>query len=177
MATEEAAPTRSGGTAAAGGFWGRDKKNARVWVESATQQQPHTVQSYVEGVQAKAKQADQHRVDEWRVKRPYVLSFKNITPRPESSMTARSNVSLASSIAFSNNPWANTPRIGGTHVYTRVGSVTYKAKSFEPADNYYERTQPPNIPHTSTNQGARLHVAIRRSSIAEALGSPPNELR
>ena len=141
------------GHAAAGGYWARDKKNARVWVESTVQQQPHTVQSYVEGVQTREKQ-DQHRADEWRSKRPFVLCYKNITPRPESSMTARSNVSLASSIAFSNNPWARTPRIGGSQVYTRVGSRVFKAKSFEPADNHYERTQPPSIPHISTNQGA-----------------------
>lgn len=140
------------GPHAAGGYWARDKKNARVWVES-TVQQPRTVQSYVEGVQTREKQ-DLHRADEWRSKRPFVLCYKNITPRPESSMTARSNVSLASSIAFSNNPWARTPRIGGSHVYTRVGSRVFKAKSFEPADNHYERTQPPSIPHISTNQGA-----------------------
>lgn len=156
-------------TAAAGGYWGRDKKNARVWVESKKRQQPGTVQSYVEGMQARATQADQQCAEEWRNKRPFVLCYKNITPRPESSMTARSNASLASSIAFSNNPWANTPRIGGTQVYTRVGSRIYKAKSFEPVDSYYERTRPPNIPHTSTNQGAMattiqtfLHIPIPR---------------
>lgn len=156
---------QEGQTAAApgaGGYWGRDIKNARVWVSTCSQQaQNATVKDYIDGGRTQAvqsmlaRQADQKQADEWRSKRPYVLCFKNInsTPRPESSMTARSNISLASSIAFSNNPWTNTPRIGGTHVYTKVGSRVFRAQSFEPADHHYERTRPPDIPNTSTAQG------------------------
>lgn len=85
------------------------------------------------------RQADQKQADEWRNKRPFVLCFKNM--------------SLASSIAFSNNSWTNKPSIGGSQVYTRVGSRVFKAQSFEAADSYYQRARPPDIPHTSTAQG------------------------
>lgn len=75
-------------------------------------------------------------------------------------MTARSNMSLASSIAFSNNPWTNKPSIGGLQVYTRVGSRVFKAQSFEVADSYYQRACPPDTPHTSTAQGVLVVTRV-----------------
>ena len=148
----EPAPTQG-----VAGYWGRDLKNKRVWIGDTNGcGQPATIQAYVDAEQAKlfsARQMDKEHSQEWRKKRPFVLCFKNFAPRSESSMTARSAASLASSIAFSNNPWEANPRIGGSHVYTKVGSRVFKASSFEPADSYYERTRPPNIPNTSTNMG------------------------
>ena len=143
----------------AAGYWGRDAKNKRVWVPSGTPGDAAgpaaTLKLYVESenqeremVQAQ-QLAEEHRAR----KASYVNCFRNFTPRSDSAMTSRSKVSLASSIAFSNNPWEGKPKIGGTPVYMKVGSRCFKAPSFEPADCQYERTPPPDIPHTSTSQG------------------------
>ena len=143
----------------AAGYWGRDAKNKRVWVPADGPRDelgPATVQAYLAGEQqARGREHARQRAEEQRRGRPpYVNCFRNFTPRSDSALTSRSQASLASSIAFSNNPWEGKPKIGGTHVYTRVGSLCFRAPSFEPADCRYERTRPPDIPNTSTSQGA-----------------------
>lgn len=149
---------QTGPAPGAAGYWGRDAKNKRVWVTSGTPgdaaDPAATLKLYVESEKQERERVQAQRAEEQRARRaPYVNSFRNFTPRSDSAMTSRSKVSLASSIAFSNNPWEGKPKIGGTPVYMKVGSRSLKAPSFEPADCQYERTPPPDIPHMSTSQG------------------------
>jgi hypothetical protein len=137
------------------GYWGRDQKNARVWVSTVS---PTTIKSYAEQIDDKHQErhfgnvGHQNASADRRDRRPFVLCFRSMSPRSETSLTARSTTSLASSIAFSNNPWQGKPRIGGTQLYSKVGSRVVRASSFEPADSHFERTRPPDIPNFSTSQ-------------------------
>jgi hypothetical protein len=150
---------QTGPAPGAAGYWGRDAKNKRVWITSGTPgdaaDPADALKLYVESDKQERERVQAHqRAEEQRARRaPYVNCFRNFTPRSDSAMTSRSKVSLASSIAFSNNPWEGKPKIGGAPVYMKVGSRSLKAPSFEPADCQYERTPPPEIPHTSTSQG------------------------
>jgi len=159
------------------GYWGRNHKNARVWVDASNS--ANTISVYAEGRERPedqsqkggAQEADEKQMEQWRSTRPFVLCYQTCSPRSESMMSARSRTSQTSSIAFSNDARAGMPRVGSQHIYSKIGSINFKARAIEPAENCYERTLPPAIPNTSTSQGLAVFFMKKAASTLSSLSS------